>query len=173
MIDITGWVSAYVDKLRPLLMQYRMYLLVLLAIPIVTTTYEDYCEWYKLGAGGIPHNFLGYVIQLMLSFLTGRDRRSIAWLDSPKNTELDKTSFLNTTLPTREGDRPTIGPYCVPHRQTTDAASEELKKVSLCALAIMVDSVRALKLMVFFVDLTDYLEQNLQRQLSFLGVRFL
>lgn len=77
---------------------------------------DDYRAWLALGPGGLPTNPLGWVITTALRLL-GREPLSTGIYPSPQ-TALD--------LPDRQGPRPTIAHWPVPHRQlnqllTTDA----------------------------------------------------
>jgi hypothetical protein len=129
MFDVTGYVSQYVSEYRPLLVQYRFPLLAVLAVPLLREAYLDYCGWYNLGAGGIPHNFLGWALQCLLRLVASTDTRSTDCYDNINDNELDGQSFLSGTLPVREGAVPDVAPFVAPHRQLTDGASAEVKKV--------------------------------------------
>ncbi|MCJ1288301.1 hypothetical protein MMC26_007656 [Xylographa opegraphella] len=129
MFDIVGVVSTYVSQYRPYVVQNRMFLAALLFVPIAREVYVDYCAWYALGPGGIPHNFAGYVTQWLLSWIAVKNPRSITSLYFPNRTDLDKESFLEGDLPEREGTRPKIATYVAPHRQLTDKSTAELEQL--------------------------------------------
>jgi len=128
MFDIVGAVSTYVSKYRPYVVQNRMYLAALLFVPIAREVYVDYCAWFVLGPGGIPHNFVGYVTQWLLSWIAVKDPRSITSLYFPNRTDLDKEGFLEGDIPEREGTRPKVAAYVAPHRQLTDKSTADLEK---------------------------------------------
>ena len=129
MFDINGYISKYISEYRPLLVQYRFPLLAVLGLPLFWEAYQDYCNWYDLGAGGIPHNALGWGLQCMLRLVASTDTRSTGCYDNINDNELDGKSFLDGTLPAREGAAPEVAPFVAPHRQLTDTASAEVKKV--------------------------------------------
>ena len=77
--------------------------------------YRDYQNWVALGLGGIPHTLEGY--------------RRVKLLGSQMGNPLDLTLIKGdmgsagdvrvlSNLPKRKGQRPTIAPFAVPHRQT-------------------------------------------------------
>ena len=74
---------------------------------------------------------MGYVIQWLLSWVAVTDPTNIASLYFPNRTDLDKEAFLETELLERDGMRPKIATYVVPHRQLTDRSTAEIEKVSL------------------------------------------
>jgi hypothetical protein len=127
--DITGYVSRYVNEYRPYLIQYRLPILGILALPLLNEAYQDYCAWYDLGAGGIPHNLYGWAFQCFLRIFSSSDTRSTGCYDNVGDLELDARSFLDGPLPEREGERPEVAPFVAPHRQVSDTASEEIKDV--------------------------------------------
>ena len=129
MFDITGYVSKYISEYRPLLVQYRFPILAVLALPLLREVYLDYRAWYNLGAGGVPHNVLGWGLQCMLRVVSSTDTRSTGCYDNVNENELDGQSFLDGTLPAREGTAPEVAPFVAPHRQLTDRASAETRKV--------------------------------------------
>lgn len=109
--------------------QYRAPLLVTLSLPLLYLAYSDYSGWHRMGAGGIPHNFFGWVVQCFLRLRGTRDKRSTACYDNLKaQSLLEQASFLTTDLPRRVS--PKTGPWVVPHRQLEDLASERLRQVS-------------------------------------------
>jgi len=98
-----------------------------LALPLLNEAYQDYCAWYDLGAGGIPHNLYGWAFQCFLRIFSSSDTRSTGCYDNVGDLELDARSFLDGPLPEREGERPEVAPFVAPHRQVSDTASEEIK----------------------------------------------
>jgi len=129
MFDINDYIYKYITEYRPLLVQYRFPLLAVLVLPLLREAYQDYCGWYNLGAGGVPHNVLGWGLQCMLRLVSSTDTKSTGCYDSVNDNELDRQSFLDGTLPAREGTAPEVAPFVAPHRQLTDIASAEVKKV--------------------------------------------
>ena len=78
------------------------------------TEYKDYQNWVALGIGGIPHTLEGYraVKELGKQMKDPFDVGRIAG-------DIDKAGDIKSlfNLPKREGQRPTIAPFAVPHRQ--------------------------------------------------------
>ena len=90
--------------------------------------YQDYLNWVALGVGGIPHTLEGYrtVKQLNSQMKDPLDVNRIAG-DIGKPGDV-KTLF---DLPKRQGTKPTIAPFAVPHRQMdqhNDTAIRALEK---------------------------------------------
>lgn len=76
--------------------------------------YQDYLRWVALGIGGLPHTLEGYrtVKRIGLQMKDPLDIRRIAG-------EIGKPGDIKTlfNLPKRNGAKPTIAPFAVPHRQ--------------------------------------------------------
>ena len=77
--------------------------------------YRDYQNWVALGVGGIPHTLEGYRRVKLLGSQMG----------NPLDLNLIKADMGSagdvkalSELPKRKGQRPTIAPFAVPHRQT-------------------------------------------------------
>lgn len=76
--------------------------------------YEDYKNWVALGIGGIPHTLEGYRRVKML----GKEMKDP--IDVSRFTDdIGKPGDIKTLfdLPQRNGRRPVIAPFAVPHRQ--------------------------------------------------------
>ena len=129
-IDITGIASKYIDEYRPLLVKYRFAILGLLALPMIQQAYGNYCDWYDLGAGGLPHNPIGWAYQCILRAVSSSDTKSTARYDKVEGTALDGQSYLDGDLPARKGPAPNVAPFVAPHRQVTDKAPTEVIKVN-------------------------------------------
>jgi hypothetical protein len=86
--------------------------------------YEEFQRWVALGVGGLPHTLDGY--------------RTLQSLNRKLKNPLD-TSHLDPLLgragdvqalnhlPQRSGTRPTIAPFAIPHRQTDQHNSVEVR----------------------------------------------
>ena len=103
-------------------------LLVICAVAITGVAYRDYSAWYALGAGGIPHNIIGWTLQSIARLLCSRDLRSTSCYDRYLSEE---QRFLDVDLPARKGEAPKTGSWAAPHRQLGDTAGEQLKNVRL------------------------------------------
>ena len=92
---------------------------------------QDYRGWKALGAGGLPYNVWGWLINSALRPL-GREARGTDCYDSEKlrsmGGDVGNRGWLGD-LPVRTGSRPHIGPWMAPHRQLSQHASPELNKV--------------------------------------------
>ncbi|GGF43026.1 luciferase domain-containing protein [Williamsia phyllosphaerae] len=82
----------------------------------MTAVLEDYRRWRALGEGGLPANPVGWLVARMLR-PWGRDTIAV---DAP--TDASPRDF---TLPQRSGDRPTIAPYPIPHRELHDVTTPD------------------------------------------------
>ena len=123
----------YTTKAIALVKEYKFSLLSLISLPLIRTLYIDYRGWYGLGAGGIPHNFFGWVVQGVLSIPASRDLRSTTCFEAHKTSDLERQSYLEERLPQRDGRTAKTAPWCIPHRQLGDTATGELKQVRLFA----------------------------------------
>ncbi|KJR81363.1 uncharacterized protein SPSK_01232 [Sporothrix schenckii 1099-18] len=104
---------------------------VLLLLP---PAYRSYRGYLALGPGGISHNVWGWLYQGMGQLFALRDPRSTSDFEKPSPAVIARyggsaraqKSYLDidTTLPARQGPRPTIPGYTAPQRQTTDIASD-------------------------------------------------
>ncbi len=76
--------------------------------------YQDYQNWIALGIGGIPHTLEGYRRVKML----GKGMKNPIDVNRFAG-DIGKSGDVKTLfdLPKREGTRPTIAPFAVPHRQ--------------------------------------------------------
>ncbi|MEW1933998.1 hypothetical protein AB0362_17590 [Rhodococcus sp. NPDC079359] len=72
---------------------------------------NDYAAWMGLGPGGLPANVGGWLITTALRPLARRDPLTVAGTASPG---------LHWHLEPRSGQRPSIAPHPIPHRQLTD-----------------------------------------------------
>lgn len=74
----------------------------------MTAVLDDYRRWRALGEGGLPANPVGWLVARTLR-PWGRDTIAV---DAPSDAVPG-----DFTLPQRRGDRPTIAPYPIPHRE--------------------------------------------------------
>ena len=126
--------SDHIQTTISYLSQHKPVLLTLLLSPLIPFAYLDYQGWYNLGAGGLPHNALGWLMQSLLRLCAGRNLRDAKPYDVEILTsELEKTSFLRNRLPAWEGKSPKTGKWVAPHRQLEQGASAEIKTVCMLA----------------------------------------
>ncbi|MCJ1237155.1 hypothetical protein MMC14_005140 [Varicellaria rhodocarpa] len=119
-------------------------LITILSLPLpllLRTAYNDYNNWHALGPGGIPHNVFGYLLQcgLQLFATRERDRKSTACYIGAGG-ELDRRSFFleEEGVPVREGGRPEVAGWVLPHRQIgggREGAGEGVKEAIEAALS--------------------------------------
>lgn len=76
--------------------------------------YLDYQAWVALGLGGIPHTFEGYQTVKRLGFQM-KDPFDVNRIAGDVGSKGDVKGLKN--LPKRNGNRPVIAPFAVPHRQ--------------------------------------------------------
>ena len=120
-------ISVLSSRILSLIQQYKFPLLTILSLPILSIAYVDYSGWYGMGAGGIPHNVFGWLVQSLLRLRASGDRRSIACYDKLKSSKLERETFLDGELPKRA--HPSTSPWVAPHRQLEEMASEKLRQV--------------------------------------------
>lgn len=107
----------------------------LLSLVTLRIAYRDYCSWYTLESGGLPHNVFGWVVQLLLRLFANRDTKSTSCYDDHKYIaqagRVGSTSFLaeHGGLEVREGERPVVGKWVAPHRQLDQLGTEDVKEV--------------------------------------------
>ncbi|MES2796803.1 MAG: fumarylacetoacetate hydrolase family protein [Bacteroidota bacterium] len=91
-----------------------------------TTDYDEYKRWVALGLGGLPHTVEGFraVQNMNKAMKSGTDWRRIEPYIGEKG---DLRSLQN--LLKREGTKPVIAPFAVPHRQTDQHNSEVVRKI--------------------------------------------
>ena len=134
-------VSDYVQASLSYISQHKSSLLTILIFPLIPFAYLDYRGWYDLGAGGLSHNALGWLMQSLLRLCASRNVRDASSYDADiRTSELEKTSILGSRLPAWEGKSPKTGKWVAPHRQLEQGASAEIKRV--CVFACHVDRVR-------------------------------
>ena len=86
--------------------------------------YRDYQKWLALGPGGLPYNFGGWISTTRMRL------RAIDPLDTGRfQTVMDDwDEALLEELPSRQGQRPSIGVHPVPHRQLDQLPGENMKR---------------------------------------------
>ena len=88
--------------------------------------YTNYQAWVALGVGGLPHTLEGYRTVQALNKRMGNPLDVNRIVPLIGTTE-DK-AFLKK-LPKRKGERPTIAPFAIPHRQTNQFNDEKIRAV--------------------------------------------
>lgn len=102
--------------------------------PLLYIAHADYRAWMRLGRAGLPHNPLGWIIQLLLTPLRAQ-RLETSCYSNPnivaKSGPVGDKAYLSIEdVPQREGARPTIHHWILPHRQADSRGSAEWKIVS-------------------------------------------
>ena len=82
---------------------------------------RDFARWKSLGPGGLPHSLAGWLAMSFLRLLKrdGRDAKRLV-----STVASDERSYLGTMV-RRQGSRPLVAPYPIPHRQLSDTVSSE------------------------------------------------
>lgn len=97
---------------------------------LLPLAYKDYRIFKSYGQGGVPNNFLGWV--LVRVFFQGFGREM---LSTNEYGQRDSEGFLNLSpaqIAQRAGEvRPAIGPHVVPQRQLTKLPERDIMLVSL------------------------------------------
>ena len=87
--------------------------------------YRDYHKWLALGPGGLPYNFRGY---LTMTWMRRLKRDPIDTNRFAKAIGIDGDRSYLRDLPKREGPRPTIAVYPIPHRQIDQLPDSAMKQ---------------------------------------------
>ncbi|KAI1465536.1 uncharacterized protein F4812DRAFT_466513 [Daldinia caldariorum] len=101
--------------------------------PLLAYIRSSYRAWLALGPGGIPHHFLGWLLQVGMRALARSDTREplprpytrledVAAAYGPAGERSYFGYSGTTSLPARSGDRPAVPSFVVPQRQTSDKA---------------------------------------------------
>jgi len=112
----------------------RVAALLVLSLPAFIWGYFDYRAWYNLGAGGVPHNVVGWAMVTAVRPLK-IDPHTLSGFEQAIGQGSDVTTLQG--LPRREGERPNIAPHPIPHRQLTQVGSD----ATLSALVSAVDGI--------------------------------
>lgn len=109
-------------------------------VPLATRTISDYRKWLAIDAGGLPHNFFGYLANAAMKAFTRSDTRVPAPYsddDASSNSKLRAlygaeafSSYFSSSSasspppppPARRGPRPDVPNFAAPQRQTTQMA---------------------------------------------------
>lgn len=81
---------------------------------IFALAYRDYRNWLALGKGGLPSNLRGWLLVTRMRFQK-KDPLEVK-MYTPEIGSADDHSYLGD-LPRRNGPRPDIAPWPIPHRQ--------------------------------------------------------
>lgn len=97
---------------------------------LLPLAYKDYRIFKSYGRGGVPNNFLGWVIVRVFFQRFGREM-----LSTDEYVQRNSKGFLTLSpaqLAQRAGeDRPVVGPHVVPQRQLTKLPERDIMLVSL------------------------------------------
>lgn len=104
-------------------------MILVIVLPVFRFAYLDYRGWYALGAGGLPHNVFGWMIQSILRLRATSDVRGTLCFDGHAPADLAAQAFLDPNLPKRDGARPRVGIWVLPHRQLEQRASRGVIEV--------------------------------------------
>lgn len=83
----------------------------------------DYRDWMALGPGGLPANAVGWIIASVLRAVT-RETTSVACYRVP---DAERPALQ---LPRRQGARPAIGRWPIPHRQLDQLPAPALRSAT-------------------------------------------
>ena len=124
--------STYAQSAVSFIQQNKLSSLILLCLPLFYYAYLDYQGWYALGAGGIPHNIFGWLVQSLLRLRASRNVRDPSCYHvAMRDSELERTQFLDNQLPAWTGNAPKTGVWVAPHRQLEQFPSADIRKVPL------------------------------------------
>jgi hypothetical protein len=104
-----------------------------LSAPLLYIANADYRAWLQLGRAGLPYNLFGWLLQLTLTPLRARRFDTTCYSDPivvAKASPPGSKSYLSAEdIPQRQGSRPSIYHWVLPHRQSDSRSSEEWKTV--------------------------------------------
>jgi hypothetical protein len=105
-----------------------------IALAAAIPAYRDYRTYMSYGAGGPPHNALGWYFSRFIITPFGQEMISTQMYEEAINKGESKSyiSFADGRLPRRKGGRPTIGSHAAPNRQTSQIPADEMQKVCQC-----------------------------------------
>jgi hypothetical protein len=87
--------------------------------------FAEYQRWVAIGVGGLPHTLDGYrTLQRLNKML--RSPLDVAHLEPTIGQKGDLATLKN--LPARTGQRATIAPFAIPHRQTDQHNAEAIRE---------------------------------------------
>jgi hypothetical protein len=105
-----------------------------LGIPVFRIAARDYHGYLALGPGGLPHNVVGWLGQMLLKPL----RKEPFGTSCYDETAFEKAgpnghvAFLSEKdVPVRQAPRPVLGSWAVPSRQVSDLADESIIEVCI------------------------------------------
>jgi len=127
----------HLPDLRPLLKHYALRLSLVstaaVLIPFSIACVRNYQSWIALGAGGLPYNPVGWTGAWIIKMFSKRDVLSTECYDDPeviaRSGDYARESFLKGGLERREGERPKIAGFVVPHRQVPPGNPLEIRKL--------------------------------------------
>jgi hypothetical protein len=86
--------------------------------------FADYQRWVAIGVGGLPHTLEGYrTLQRLNKML--RSPLDVGHLKPTIGQKGDLATLKN--LPARTGERATVAPFAIPHRQTNQHNTEPVR----------------------------------------------
>lgn len=92
--------------------------------PVVAWAQESYQTFLDVGPGGLPYNFVGWMMQGAAQLIARTDIRDHKPFSDPKVREAlgphGTKSFLSRPLPERKGERPVVPGFVAPQRQMSD-----------------------------------------------------
>ena len=91
---------------------------------LTTEEYKEFQSWVAIGVGGLPHTVEGYrTLQSLNRKL--RNPFDVSQLLSKIGKSGDIETLSN--LPNRSGNRPTIAPFAIPHRQLNQHNDDSIR----------------------------------------------
>jgi hypothetical protein len=100
-----------------------------LGIPVFRIAARDYHGYLALGPGGLPHNVVGWIGQMLLKPLRVEPFGTSCYDETAfeKAGPNGHVAFLSEKdVPVRQAPRPAIGSWAVPSRQVSDLADESI-----------------------------------------------
>ncbi|KAL2867556.1 uncharacterized protein BJX67DRAFT_387793 [Aspergillus lucknowensis] len=91
----------------------------------IPSAYRDYQSFLALGPGGPPYNLLGWLLVKLVFNPFSREMFRTEIYE--RKIDAGETSSLLEDLPKRQGERPKLGTFAAPQRQTDQWPSREIR----------------------------------------------
>jgi len=92
--------------------------------------WKNYRDWRSAGPGGVPPNVKGWVLQWLYRLCASQDTLGTGCYTDPKVIQnygsLGLKRFIIGDLPQRDGKRPVLLPWSIPHRQAPGTESDKV-----------------------------------------------
>ena len=121
---------------------------------------DGYHRWLELGAGGLPHDIRGYLVNLLLTatvawketkslnFYERPEKNAAGWSKASEKEKMNaRKSFLKGSLAERSGVKSKAIEFCAPQRERNegvwvDGEVKEVSRFPITVLGVMLTRIR-------------------------------